>query len=239
MYLIFKGYTKPRIHCGESAGDLSTVAKLGMQCMHAWGMAHHVRSCVRLNGRFATVSLLPLHAAVLSRRSFGFLWQRSICRRMYDENEDLSDVEEIVNIRGFSVEEKLVSDAYGAKYVQFLDGRGRKGVTECTTFTAGVLLKMLLCDWLIDWFILQTSHMNTCKERRSGFHSSLKRRMDSGSGKNKFWGNISDLVAHFLFYYLGWLLSCNLHRMPDPEFTISEIKGLVGKLFFFLTEICI
>lgn len=51
---------------------------------------------------------------------------------MYDENEDLSDVEEIVNIRGFSVEEKLVSDAYGAKYVQFLDGRGKKkkrGVT--------------------------------------------------------------------------------------------------------------
>lgn len=44
---------------------------------------------------------------------------------MYDENEDLSDVEEIVNIRGFSVEEKLASDAYGAKYVQFLDGRGK------------------------------------------------------------------------------------------------------------------
>lgn len=49
---------------------------------------------------------------------------------MYDENEDLSDVEEIVNIRGFSVEEKLVSDAYGAKYVQFLDGRGKKRERE-------------------------------------------------------------------------------------------------------------
>lgn len=24
----------------------------------------------------------------------------------------------------------------------------------------------------------------------------------------------------------------NLHRMPDPEFTISEIKGLVGKYMF-------
>lgn len=45
---------------------------------------------------------------------------------MYDENEDLSDVEEIVNIRGFSVEEKLASDGYGAKYVQFLEGRGKK-----------------------------------------------------------------------------------------------------------------
>lgn len=62
---------------------------------------------------------------------------------MYDENEDLSDVEEIVNIRGFSVEEKLVSDAYGAKYVQFLDGRGKKK-KSVTAFIARVL-KMLLC----------------------------------------------------------------------------------------------
>lgn len=100
---------------------------------------------------------------------------------MYDENEDLSDVEEIVNIRGFSVEEKLVSDAYGAKYVQFLDGRGKKR-RHGMTFTAGVLLKMLLCDICI--YSLQTSHMNTYKERRSGSHSSLKRRMDSGSGKH-------------------------------------------------------
>lgn len=45
---------------------------------------------------------------------------------MYDENDDSSDVEEIVNIRGFSVEEKLVGDGYGAKYVQFLEGRGEK-----------------------------------------------------------------------------------------------------------------
>uniref|UniRef100_A0A671X2D6 Lysine-specific demethylase 2B n=1 Tax=Sparus aurata TaxID=8175 RepID=A0A671X2D6_SPAAU len=48
---------------------------------------------------------------------------RSICRRMYDENEDLSDVEEIANIRGFSVEEKLVSDSYNAKFVNLLEGK--------------------------------------------------------------------------------------------------------------------
>lgn len=54
----------------------------------------------------------------------GFKWQRSICRRMYDENEDLSDVEEITNIRGFSVEEKLISDNYCAKYVHLLEGKG-------------------------------------------------------------------------------------------------------------------
>lgn len=65
---------------------------------------------------------------------------------MYDENEDLSDVEEIVNIRGFSVEEKLASDGYGAKYVQFLEGRGKKkphthkkkspqNVAKCVTFS--------------------------------------------------------------------------------------------------------
>lgn len=40
--------------------------------------------------------------------------------------------------------------------------------------------------------------MNMCKERRSGSHSSLKRRMDSGSGKNeKFYGSIFDLLAQF------------------------------------------
>lgn len=44
---------------------------------------------------------------------------------MYDENEDLSDVEEIVNIRGFSVEEKLVSDSYSAKFVHLLEGKGK------------------------------------------------------------------------------------------------------------------
>ena len=44
---------------------------------------------------------------------------------MYDENEDLSDVEEIVNIRGFSVEEKLVSDSYSAQFVHLLEGKGK------------------------------------------------------------------------------------------------------------------
>uniref|UniRef100_A0A8C5HGM5 Lysine-specific demethylase 2B n=1 Tax=Gouania willdenowi TaxID=441366 RepID=A0A8C5HGM5_GOUWI len=48
---------------------------------------------------------------------------RSICRTMYDENEDLSDVEEIVNIRGFSVEEKLVSTRYCADFVHLMEGR--------------------------------------------------------------------------------------------------------------------
>lgn len=51
---------------------------------------------------------------------------------MYDENEDLSDVEEIANIRGFSVEEKLVSDSYNAKFVNLLGGKGK--VTECTSY---------------------------------------------------------------------------------------------------------
>ncbi|KAF3849136.1 hypothetical protein F7725_015633 [Dissostichus mawsoni] len=48
---------------------------------------------------------------------------RSILRRMYDENEDLSDVEEIANIRGFSVEEKLVSDSYSASFVLCMEGK--------------------------------------------------------------------------------------------------------------------
>uniref|UniRef100_A0A8C1RTX0 Lysine-specific demethylase 2B n=1 Tax=Cyprinus carpio TaxID=7962 RepID=A0A8C1RTX0_CYPCA len=35
---------------------------------------------------------------------------------MYDENEDLSDVEEITNIRGFSVEDKLESNSYNSEF---------------------------------------------------------------------------------------------------------------------------
>ena len=53
-----------------------------------------------------------------------FVLQRSICRRMYDENEDFSDVEEIVNIRGFSLEEKLASNRYNADFVQAMEGKG-------------------------------------------------------------------------------------------------------------------
>uniref|UniRef100_A0A672FMY5 Uncharacterized protein n=1 Tax=Salarias fasciatus TaxID=181472 RepID=A0A672FMY5_SALFA len=53
-------------------------------------------------------------------------WQRSICRRMYDENEDLSDVEEIANIRGFSVEEKLASATYSADFVHLMEGKGKE-----------------------------------------------------------------------------------------------------------------
>uniref|UniRef100_A0A673AWW0 Lysine-specific demethylase 2B n=1 Tax=Sphaeramia orbicularis TaxID=375764 RepID=A0A673AWW0_9TELE len=51
------------------------------------------------------------------------IYLRSICRRMYDENEDLSDVEEIANIRGFSVEEKLLSDRYNANFVHMMEGK--------------------------------------------------------------------------------------------------------------------
>lgn len=43
---------------------------------------------------------------------------------MYDENEDFSDVEEIVNVRGFSLEEKLESQSYNHSFVQRMDGKG-------------------------------------------------------------------------------------------------------------------
>lgn len=49
---------------------------------------------------------------------------------MYDENEDLSDVEEIVNIRGFSVEEKLASDCYNSEFVHLMEGRGKNDVIQ-------------------------------------------------------------------------------------------------------------
>lgn len=98
---------------------------------------------------------------------------------MYDENED---VEEIANIRGFSVEEKLVSDCYSATYVQYLEGKG-KGDTLCalSPLLAGnnkcVYVRMPLPT------VLQISPMNMCKGKLSGCHSSLKRRMASASGE--------------------------------------------------------
>ncbi|XP_044000584.1 lysine-specific demethylase 2B isoform X1 [Gambusia affinis] len=91
---------------------------------------------------------------------------RSICRRMYDENEDLSDVEEIVNIRGFSVEEKLASDCYNSEFVHLMEGRD---------FTYEYVQKEALRIPLI-----------------------FKEKDELGI------------------------------RMPDSEFTVSEIKGLVG-----------
>ncbi|XP_061603774.1 lysine-specific demethylase 2B-like isoform X3 [Phyllopteryx taeniolatus] len=91
---------------------------------------------------------------------------RSICRRLYDENEDLSDVEEMVNIRGFNVEDKLASDNYAANFVR---------VMEAKDFTYEYVQRDALKVPLI------------FKEKEG----------------------------------LGII-------MPDPEFTVSEIKGLVG-----------
>uniref|UniRef100_A0A3P9IV38 Lysine-specific demethylase 2B n=1 Tax=Oryzias latipes TaxID=8090 RepID=A0A3P9IV38_ORYLA len=91
---------------------------------------------------------------------------RSICRRMYDENEDFSDVEEIENVRGFSVEEKLASDRYTADFVHLMEGKD---------FTYEYVQKEALRTPLI-----------------------FKEKAELGI------------------------------RMPDPEFTVSEIKGLVG-----------
>uniref|UniRef100_A0A7N9APQ1 Lysine-specific demethylase 2B n=1 Tax=Mastacembelus armatus TaxID=205130 RepID=A0A7N9APQ1_9TELE len=85
---------------------------------------------------------------------------------MYDENEDLSDVEEIANIRGFSVEEKLVSNSYSVNFVQFMEGK----------------------DFTYEYV------------QKEGLRIPLIFKEKDGLGI----------------------------RMPDPEFTVSEIKGLVG-----------
>ncbi|XP_051541244.1 lysine-specific demethylase 2B-like isoform X2 [Myxocyprinus asiaticus] len=91
---------------------------------------------------------------------------RSICRRMYDENEDLSDVEEITNIRGFSVEDKLESNLYNCELVQHMEGK----------------------DFTYEYV------------QREALRTPLMFKAKDGLGI----------------------------RMPDPEFTVSEIKGLVG-----------
>uniref|UniRef100_A0A8B9RKZ2 Lysine-specific demethylase 2B n=1 Tax=Astyanax mexicanus TaxID=7994 RepID=A0A8B9RKZ2_ASTMX len=49
--------------------------------------------------------------------------ERSMCRRMYDEEEDLSDVEDIANIRGFDLEDKLCSDHYSSNFIHYMEGK--------------------------------------------------------------------------------------------------------------------
>uniref|UniRef100_A0A803XNK8 Lysine demethylase 2B n=1 Tax=Meleagris gallopavo TaxID=9103 RepID=A0A803XNK8_MELGA len=47
----------------------------------------------------------------------------TINRRRYDEHEDLSDVEEIVSVRSFNLEEKLKSKTYRGDFVHSMDGK--------------------------------------------------------------------------------------------------------------------
>ncbi|KAM9794094.1 lysine-specific demethylase 2B-like isoform X3 [Syngnathus typhle] len=91
---------------------------------------------------------------------------RSICRQLYDENEDLSDVEEMVNIRGFSVEDKLASANYAANFVHFMEAK----------------------DFTYEYVQREALQVPLIFKEKEG---------------------------------LGII-------MPDPEFTVSEIKGLVG-----------
>uniref|UniRef100_A0A803YQ45 Lysine demethylase 2B n=1 Tax=Meleagris gallopavo TaxID=9103 RepID=A0A803YQ45_MELGA len=48
---------------------------------------------------------------------------RPVGRRRYDEHEDLSDVEEIVSVRSFNLEEKLKSKTYRGDFVHSMDGK--------------------------------------------------------------------------------------------------------------------
>nr|XP_061800550.1 lysine-specific demethylase 2B-like [Nerophis lumbriciformis] len=91
---------------------------------------------------------------------------RAICRRLYDENEDLSDVEEMVNIRGFSVEDKLASNNYAANFVRIMEAK----------------------DFTYEYVQREALKVPLIFKEKEG---------------------------------LGII-------MPDPEFTVSEIKGLVG-----------
>ncbi|XP_072514412.1 lysine (K)-specific demethylase 2Bb isoform X2 [Salminus brasiliensis] len=91
---------------------------------------------------------------------------RSTGRRMYDEEEDLSDVEDIANIRGFDLEDKLQSGRYSSSFVHFMEGK----------------------DFTYEYV------------QREALRTPLVFKSKEGLGI----------------------------RMPEPEFTVSEIKGLVG-----------
>uniref|UniRef100_A0A671E983 Uncharacterized protein n=1 Tax=Rhinolophus ferrumequinum TaxID=59479 RepID=A0A671E983_RHIFE len=67
----------------------------------------------------------PFHVPPITSRAIWFgSSQRPIDRQRYDENEDLSDVEEIVSVRGFSLEEKLRSQLYQGDFVHAMEGKG-------------------------------------------------------------------------------------------------------------------
>ncbi|XP_031748498.1 lysine-specific demethylase 2B isoform X3 [Xenopus tropicalis] len=48
---------------------------------------------------------------------------RSIDRTRYAEHEDLSDVEDMVSIRGFSLEQKISSNSYRGDFVRYMEGK--------------------------------------------------------------------------------------------------------------------
>ncbi|XP_018118737.1 lysine-specific demethylase 2B isoform X1 [Xenopus laevis] len=48
---------------------------------------------------------------------------RSIDRTRYAEHEDLSDVEDMVSIRGFSLEQKVSCNAYRGNFVRYMEGK--------------------------------------------------------------------------------------------------------------------
>lgn len=50
--------------------------------------------------------------------------QRAISRTQYAEHEDLSDVEDVVSVRGFNLEQKVSSTNYRGDYVQVMEGKG-------------------------------------------------------------------------------------------------------------------
>lgn len=48
---------------------------------------------------------------------------RAISRTQYAEHEDLSDVEDVVSVRGFNLEQKVSSTNYRGDYVQVMEGK--------------------------------------------------------------------------------------------------------------------
>lgn len=100
---------------------------------HLWHLRKVARvAVVGYRGRAASA---PVRAGLLVRDdppgppvTSRALWlgspQRPIDRQRYDENEDVSDVEEIVSVRGFSLEEKLRSQLYQGDFVHAMEGKG-------------------------------------------------------------------------------------------------------------------
>lgn len=129
---------------------------------HLWHLRKVARVAVagRVRGPrgFCTCSSWPLGERrppgppVTSRALWLGSPQRPIDRQRYDENEDVSDVEEIVSVRGFSLEEKLRSQLYQGDFVHAMEGKGEAPLLRLPSTPRAERTWGGSCRWLGSYF---------------------------------------------------------------------------------------
>lgn len=100
---------------------------------------------------------------------------------------------------------------------------------------------MICWIYLIYWINIicvlrsvQTSPWSTSNERDSATPLSLRKQMGLASSKAHF----IMTFYHCLFLYQTTLNSSVTCRMPDPDFSVSDVKLFVGKFNFSVLTLC-